>query len=198
MQRTKRTLRYGWMFLGLGIGLLGLASMSGAQWTETAPMPAPRCYFSTSVVDGKIYAIGGTVSMSSYEGTVEVYDPVADTWTRKADMPTSRWSFPTSVVNGRIYAIGGWGSNTSPPYTMVEEYDPIMDTWSPRAALASSSPRVSASSSARGPPRIPRTDTTERRPWPTTHPRPAPAGATRGTLVPGREEPRRFGQPAPN
>ena len=68
-------------------------------------MPNGRSALSSSVVNGKIYAIGG----DKFPGhpTEEEYDPVADKWTAIADMPTSRRWLSTSVVNGKIYAIGG-------------------------------------------------------------------------------------------
>ncbi len=49
-------------------------------WMTKAHMPTPRAGLSTSVVDGKIYAIGGTVGYP-WPGlsTVEAYDPTTDT-----------------------------------------------------------------------------------------------------------------------
>jgi len=80
----------------------------------------------TSVVDGKICAIGGydygnDVTVS----TVEVYDPQTDTWTKGVDIPVPTEGMSTSVVNERIYVMGGWstptgngedGANTSAVY----------------------------------------------------------------------------------
>lgn len=63
-----------------------------------------------------------------YYGTVEAYDPVANTWTEKASMPTPRRGMTVSVVNGLIYAIGGWGG--WPELSVVEMYDPVTDSWS--------------------------------------------------------------------
>jgi len=86
-------------------------------WTKKANMPVGRMYFCACVVNGKIYAIGGTSSGPR----VDEYDPATNRWTRKADMPTARSDLAASAVNGRIYAIGGW---TGGGYTaVVEEYD---------------------------------------------------------------------------
>ncbi len=63
-----------------------------------------------------------------YYGTVEAYDPVANTWTTKASMPTPRYGSTVSVVNGLIYAIGGWGG--WPELSVVEVYNPATNTWS--------------------------------------------------------------------
>jgi hypothetical protein len=83
---------------------------------------------STSVVNGKIYAIGGWCD-GAFHSTVEEYDPATDTWTKKADMPTARQWLSTSVVDGKIYAIGGKTLST------VEEYDPATDTWMKKADM---------------------------------------------------------------
>ena len=79
------------------------------NWERKADMPTQRSGFATSVVNGKIYAIGGEVDkFGDMElSTVEMYDPKSDTWERKADMPTARSDVATSVVDGKIYAIGG-------------------------------------------------------------------------------------------
>lgn len=109
-------------------------------WEQKANMPTARSGVSVSVVDGKIYAIGGTnlktiqvprgySSESEELATVEMYDPVTDTWTQKADMPIPKKTM-TCVVNGKIYAIGGWlTTNEKPHLETVEVYDPATDTW---------------------------------------------------------------------
>jgi N-acetylneuraminic acid mutarotase len=100
-------------------------------WTRRANMPVEMADFDASVVDGKIYAIGGD------DGGVMVcmYDPYTDTWTSKADMPTSRWFLATCVVDGKIYAIGGRNPDINVGLKTVEEYDPETDTWTKKADM---------------------------------------------------------------
>ena len=101
----------------------------GGTWAKKADMPAARAFFSTSVVNGKIYAIGGG-TLDVDLATVEEYDPAKDTWMKKADMPTARSSFSSSLINGKIYAIGGWAAvRGEHALSTTEEYDPIADTW---------------------------------------------------------------------
>jgi len=74
-------------------------------------MPTARYYMgnSVSVVDGKIYAIGGwghSVNGPTYSN-VEVYDPQTDTWTRGVDIPITTAALSTSAVGGKIYVFGG-------------------------------------------------------------------------------------------
>ena len=145
---TKRTKTQFWILLILTVILLLLPSLGFAAefWTLKANMPTPRRGLSCSVVDGKIYAIGGADSRNDGVSSVEAYDPAMNQWTTKASMkasiPTGRVGMSTSVVDGKIYAIGG--SAGFPIFYLVEAYDPVTDTWtrkadlpSPRFALAS-------------------------------------------------------------
>ena len=96
-------------------------------WIRKSDMPTARGHLATSVVSGKIYAIGGVPSGPSIVislSTVEVYNPMSDTWERKSDMPTPRAWLSTGVINGQIYAIGGtpkWPRSVS----SVEEYNAL-------------------------------------------------------------------------
>ena len=118
----------------------GIAPMSLATedtWTTRSPMPTATSLHSASVVDGKIYVIGGTDNLlgwADYWSTVLVYDPATDTWTKKADMPTGRARFSTSVVNGKIYAIGG-SPHRDAEVAAVEVYEPSTDTWTKKADM---------------------------------------------------------------
>ena len=133
-----------WGLAGLiVIALLGVSSVGRAQvdkWKRKADMPTARAWLSTGVVNGKIYAIGGTNRPPAQIPapitlTVEEYDPATDTWTTKANMPTARAAFSTSVVNGKIYVIGGDAPHLEPLTSTVEEYDPATDTWTTKADM---------------------------------------------------------------
>jgi N-acetylneuraminic acid mutarotase len=119
-------------------GFLTVTSTSYAvegTWAIKTDMPTARFSLSTSVVNGKIYAIGGgKTPYGAYLSTVEEYDPTTNTWTRKADMPTARSGHAAAVVNGKIYVIGGEPSAQASLST-VEEYDPTTDTWTRKADM---------------------------------------------------------------
>ncbi|MHC4173265.1 MAG: Kelch repeat-containing protein [Planctomycetota bacterium] len=97
-------------------------------WIRKADMPTGVWGPSASVVDGRIYVMGGASRIDA-KRTVQEYDPTTDTWMRKADMMTPRRNFGTSVLCGKIYAIGGWLGSTHTPYSTVEMYDPKLDLW---------------------------------------------------------------------
>ncbi len=137
-------LALGGHFHGAGISLAAVHT-----WAQKVDMPTARFLHSTSVVDGKIYVIGGSDSEPGYDPilAVEVYDPSMDSWTRKADLPTARMLHSASAVNGKIYVVGGYDTYDSGGVLLsaVQEYDPATDTWTqkadlptPRAGLATS------------------------------------------------------------
>ena len=106
-------------------------------WTEKALLPYGRRYFASSVVNGKIYVIGGSgngsTSSSWYTRTVFEYDPALNSWHTKAYMPTARKRFTSSAYNGKIYTFGG--ININGWSDAVEEYDPLADKWTSKSPM---------------------------------------------------------------
>lgn len=118
--------------------LMGIKSFAYEDWELITDIPTKREDFSTAVVDGRIYLIGGTL-IENRKGPfgmslVEIYDPENDSWGKGADMPTARAKPTTAVIDGRIYVMGGYsgidghGENFKILKT-VEVYDPLTDTW---------------------------------------------------------------------
>jgi N-acetylneuraminic acid mutarotase len=135
-----RKQNFNWILAGLILsGLLGISSASlgeGDTSTEKTPMPTARLALASSVVDGKIYSIGGYAGAGAPRlRTVEEYDPEMDTWIQKANMPTARCWLSASTVNGKIYAIGGHRFDGAPGIRTVEEYDPATNTWTTKADM---------------------------------------------------------------
>jgi hypothetical protein len=118
---------------------------------EKSPMPTQRYYFSSHVVDGKIYVVGGynpdagNAADAGGSGVdnpdavpvfdvVEVYDPVTDAWTSVSPIPNSgRAAHAGCVIDGKIYIFGGDEGYNWVPY--VEEYDPVTDTWTSKTPI---------------------------------------------------------------
>jgi RNA polymerase sigma factor (sigma-70 family) len=106
----------------------------GDMWAKKADMPTARGLLVTSVVNGKIYAIGGGLGDGPALSAAEEYNPATDTWTKKTNMPKVRQSLSASTVNGKIYVIGGWSGPGDFP-AAVEEYDPAKDKWTKKADM---------------------------------------------------------------
>ena len=122
-------------------------------WKALAPLPTRRGSAVAAVVGDKIYVIGGVTTPVGAEdqgisptrpqlclGTVEEYDPAANTWRERTSMPTPRNHAAVGVVNGKIYVIGGRVGaafiGLASDISVVEEYDPATDKWgAPRARM---------------------------------------------------------------
>jgi hypothetical protein len=127
------------------------------SWTSKAPMQVARSSLGVAIVNGKIYAIGGSTesgfapnlypsndypASASSVGTNEEYDPETDTWTYKASMPTPRLAFGTAVYKNKIYCIGGQANSS---YTGINEvYDPTTDTWETKTPMPTARSWVAA------------------------------------------------------
>lgn len=123
------------------------------SWKALAPMPTRRGSAVAAVVGDKIYVIGGATTPPGAEdqgisptrpqlclGTVEEYDPAANTWRERTPMPTPRNHAAAGVVDGKIYVIGGRVGaafiGLASDISVVEEYDPATDKWgAPRARM---------------------------------------------------------------
>jgi N-acetylneuraminic acid mutarotase len=124
-----------WKYCLIIISLMLVSVHIQAQngWTLRTHVPSFRACGTASVVDEKIYFIGGL-----YPGLVdaddnEMYDPVTNTWdTTLSPMPTPRGFLASAVVNGIIYVIGGGYPVAT---TKNEAYNPITDTWTPKADI---------------------------------------------------------------
>ncbi|MBE3116596.1 hypothetical protein IMZ68_05265, partial [Candidatus Bathyarchaeota archaeon] len=78
------------------------------SWVSVSSLPTVRGDLGVAVVNGKIYAIGGTVVQKGtpplYEvGTNEAYDPATNSWTTKTPMPVPSSRFATAVWQNKIY-----------------------------------------------------------------------------------------------
>ena len=140
MFRILRSLQ--WSMFGFAVVVLSHFAIGDAaanEWRVISELPTHRAYFSTAVVEDKIYLIGGTLFENDRDGPfgmslVEVYDPQTNTWERVADMPTARTGTQAAVVAGKIYVLAGKASRDNQAvnfktWKVVEMYDPHTDTW---------------------------------------------------------------------
>ena len=96
-------------------------------WQELASMKSSRRGLGVGVLDGHLYAVGGSDGTQALR-IVERYDPRLNFWARVADMNEERSSVATASLGGFLYAVGGYDGVTSCLRT-VERYDPNSDTW---------------------------------------------------------------------
>jgi N-acetylneuraminic acid mutarotase len=106
------------------------------SWSTRASI-TPRTFLGAGVVGGTLYAVGGS-NNAGPQGTLEAYDPTANTWTPRASMPTPRERMGVGVVNGILYTVGGVKSGVDIIYVpTVQAYDPAQGAWSTKAPISS-------------------------------------------------------------
>jgi len=98
------------------------------DWQECAPLPTPRYYGATAVIDNVVYTVGGLEGEDPSGCVVEAYDPSADAWTTKAPLPAGRFNVAAAACDGMIYLFGGADVDGNVVDT-VDRYDPASDTW---------------------------------------------------------------------
>ncbi len=105
----------------------------GTEWVTKAPLPNPRNHLGATVLNGKIYSVGGQHGEHSSlvtQSDVHVYDPATNAWTQVASLPKARGHIAAStfVMDGRIIVAGGETSHTA-GIADVTAYDPASNTW---------------------------------------------------------------------
>ena len=140
---------------GVVINELGFNSLSDAveaydpisdAWTQVASLPMPRGEHTATVIDGKIYVLGGSVradpddddEKDGWAGTSDmvVYDPATDSWQqwKVAHWPSGKYGHSAAVLNGKIYVTGG----VKDDYVTgdaLEAHDPVAGTWTTLASM---------------------------------------------------------------
>uniref|UniRef100_U3FZE4 Kelch-like ECH-associated protein 1 n=1 Tax=Micrurus fulvius TaxID=8637 RepID=U3FZE4_MICFL len=96
------------------------------RWSPCAPMSVARNRIGVGVIDGMIYAVGGSFG-STHHNSVERYEPERDEWQSVAPMLTRRIGVGVAVLNRLLYAVGGYdGTNR---HNTAECYYPERDEW---------------------------------------------------------------------
>ncbi len=103
------------------------------RWQVRAPLPTPRRGLGLVAYGGRVYALGGE-SAEGVTGSVERYDPQADSWSTLAAKPQPVTDVAAALVGNRIYIPGGLTPAGSPT-AIVEAYSLEADTWETRAPL---------------------------------------------------------------
>jgi N-acetylneuraminic acid mutarotase len=97
-------------------------------WTTAAPLPTPRTEVATTILENKIYVIGGFDEFGQVTDTVEVYSVANDSWTEAAPLPEPLHHTAAASYEGKIYVVGGY---TSPwhPSNKLFIYDSVQNKW---------------------------------------------------------------------
>ncbi|GCC33090.1 kelch-like ECH-associated protein 1 [Chiloscyllium punctatum] len=102
------------------------------QWSPCTPMNVPRNRVGGGVIDGMIYAVGGSEGCI-HHNSVERYDPEKDQWEFVASMSTSRIGVGVAIVNRLLYAVGGFDGTDR--LNSAECYHPEDNMWNTIAPM---------------------------------------------------------------
>jgi hypothetical protein len=113
------------------------------SWTAKSPMPNAAFGFASTVVNNKIYIMGGAKQFwqqfeVAYVVANQVYDPENDTWTFQTIFPSAGGYMAAAATSGidalkRIYVAGGFTLGGYSNETHM--YDPESDKWSIAASM---------------------------------------------------------------
>ncbi|MBX7244262.1 MAG: hypothetical protein K1X53_02115 [Candidatus Sumerlaeaceae bacterium] len=116
-------------------GFTATGSILSSGWVSRAPMPAGTSRVGLAVLDGKIFAIGGSQGPVTDQNVR--YDTATNTWLTRASMPTPREHVTCGEFNGLIHAIGGYSPNGGiGALDLNEVYNPVTNTWGTSQPMA--------------------------------------------------------------
>ncbi|HMO26571.1 MAG TPA: kelch repeat-containing protein [Tepidisphaeraceae bacterium] len=102
-------------------------------WQKASPMPRVGDHMGATVMNGRIYLIGGEhghgVSYVQHDNVFE-YNPATGTWREMAPMPSASSHFEGNVLQsgGKIWVVGGmtqaWRVTNE-----VRSFDPAQNIW---------------------------------------------------------------------
>nr|XP_023990412.1 kelch-like ECH-associated protein 1 [Salvelinus alpinus] len=96
------------------------------QWSQHASLNTPRNRVGVAVVDGSIYAVGGSQG-STHHNTVERYDPEANRWVFVSPMSVARLGAGVAGCAGSLYVVGGFDGQNR--WNTAERFHPDSNTW---------------------------------------------------------------------
>jgi Kelch motif len=112
-------------------------------WTRKADLPNARAITGpASVINGKIYLVGGINAGYGLTNSLFVYDPGTNTWSSKASLPVKILQGQSGAIGGKLYVLVGRCNGCEATYVRrLYRYDPSSNSWTRRADC----PRIHAS-----------------------------------------------------
>lgn len=102
-------------------------------WQKKARMLTPRHSFSSSVINERIFLVGGANFDDEPIPFIDAYDPDSDQWQRVDTLlPTPRYGLSSVSYRGKVYTFGGITHDSSGQKkvsSLLEIYEPNKNEW---------------------------------------------------------------------
>ena len=92
-------------------------------------MPTAKSELISTVLDNKIYVIGGFENGRSPTPEVEVYDPISNNWSIVASLPQPLNHTAAASYNGKLYMVGGGYLDRNALSSRLFIYDSSTNQW---------------------------------------------------------------------
>lgn len=103
-------------------------SLFAQSWVQLADAPVGRHHPISFAIDGKGYAITGTLANGQPTDDAYQYDPATNTWTTLTDFPGTSRSFGIGAVSNGI-AYLGFGASNATYLNDLWSFDPATGVW---------------------------------------------------------------------
>ncbi len=113
------------------------AAMAEGDWRTAGRLDAPRSGLSTAVLEGTLYAAGGS-GLTDPRNEFESYDVELDRWFQETPLPRGLERFGMAVIEDRIYIAGGYARGELGgvgPSPAMWSWSPASRVWQSEAAM---------------------------------------------------------------
>ncbi|KAA8582010.1 hypothetical protein FQN60_008750 [Etheostoma spectabile] len=121
--------------MGAACSGLGACALFGLfyTWSQRASLNISRNRVGVGVVDGCIYAVGGSQG-STHHNTAERWDPESNCWSLVCPMSVARLGAGVAACGGALYVVGGYDGQNR--WNTAEKYQPDTNTWHQLAPMS--------------------------------------------------------------
>ncbi len=109
----------------------GRVKSAGAEWSIGVPIPRARSEMPATVIDGKIYVVGGF-----YDGSwADCFDPLTQSWTQLPNLPAAAHHPGVAAIDGVLYVAGGFSPDGHHALGHLWSHAPGTRIWHKLASL---------------------------------------------------------------
>jgi N-acetylneuraminic acid mutarotase len=124
-------------FLLIILAFFAFTTISFTQdntWEYKTAMPTARTFLSYTVLDNKLYVIGGCPTTNA-TNKVEAFEPSSDTWSNVSNLPAARCYAMSCSFQNKIYVFGGSNGMWSNATKSVYEFNSQTGKWTQKSDM---------------------------------------------------------------